>query len=207
MLTQDYLSHTLLPDNFSTEAYVESYSLSGGRIGYLSWFDDDPLAIGPESYYQGFAFGAFLHRRYGLEVDRQLISNCDDRGDELTSYQCVDLLIKRLGGTGFEDDFARVGATAFGLMSFGGVPGGFGYTPLNLEGYTLDFADTANGQPEFSDLKPQALRDGFLATAHSFERETIADGQTQYQRVGVKVPAGTTVMLVILNPNPVLGYP
>lgn len=141
-----------------------------------------------------------LHRRYGLDIDRQIL-NCDDQGDEQSSYQCVEVAIKQLGGAGFEDDFARMGATTLGMMPFDSVPGGFGYPPVNLEDYTLPYVDVAANQFFWPQIRPKALTGGFLATTHTFEREAIASGQTGYHHTNIIIPAGTTLTLVILDPR------
>jgi hypothetical protein len=131
-----------------------------------------------------------------------LINNCNDDGSPMSSYQCVDAIIRGHGGVSFEDEFARVGATVFGMMPFGGVPNGFGYPPEDLEGYTLPYADPSWVQSMIAESAARQLKNGFLATSHTFQRDTVATGQSRYQRTGVQVPAGTTVMLVIQNPPP-----
>jgi Peptidase M30/PKD domain len=204
MMSQDYIPLALPLYEFTIHDYVANYGLSGGGIGYLAW--NDPGAIFPAMYPQGASFGAFLHRRYGLAVDRELINNCDDDGTPVSSYQCVDAIIRAHGGAGFEDEFARVGATVFGMMPFGGVPIGFGYPPVDLEGYALPYADPSWVQSEIAQSPARQLKNGFLATSHTFQRDTVAAGQIRYQRTGIQVPAGTTVMLVIQNPAPLPLY-
>jgi hypothetical protein len=200
MMSQDYIPSALPLYDFTIHDYVLNYGLSGGDIGYLAW--NDPGAIFPAMYPQGASFGAFLHRRYGLAVDRDLMNNCDDDGTPVSSYQCVDAIIRGRGGVSFEDEFARVGATVFGMMPLGGVPNGFGYAPEDLEGYALPYVDPSWLQSQIAVSPARELKNGFLATSHTFQRDTVAAGQASYQRAGVQVPAGTTVMLIIQNPAP-----
>src|SRR4051812_5901637 len=99
-----------------------------------------------------------------------------------------------------EDDFARMGAATLGMLPLDSVPGGFGYPPLNVEGYTLPYVDVASLQYLGIKTQPKALANGFLPTTHTFERAAIA--QTVYHRSAVNVPAGTTLMLVIVDQRP-----
>lgn len=205
MLTEDYLADSLpgcdcnSDYNWTTTEYVNNYSINGAGESYIGW--SAPSGFLPTSYFQGYAFGAHLHRRYGLDVDRQILS-CNDQGDEQSSYHCVDATIQQLGGAGFEDDFARMGATTLGMMPLDAVPGGFGYPPLNLEGYKLPYVDIAAVQYLAIQTQPKALANGFQATTHTFERETVSQDQTQYHRTGITIPPGTTLMLVIDDQRP-----
>jgi hypothetical protein len=205
MMSEDYLADSLpgcdcnSDYNFTTTDYVNNYSINGAGESYIGW--TSPSGFLPTSYFQGYAFGAHLHRRYGLDMDRQIL-NCNDQGDEQSSYQCVDAAIQQLGGAGFEDDFARMGATTLGMMPLDGVPGSFGYPPLNLEGYKLPYVDIAALQYLAIKTQPKALANGFLATTHTFEREAVAQGQTQYHRTGIIVPSETTLTLVIVDQRP-----
>jgi PKD repeat protein len=196
MLTQDYLSHTLIPGYSTAESYVVAYASNHGDLDYIDWTNGAGTGI-PVSYYEGMAFGAHLHRRFGLDVDRQLLNNCDDYGDPQSSYDCVDHVVRNLGGTGFEDEFARMGAATLGLMPMGAVPHGFGYPPMDLEGYSLPQVDLAFPAVNFANDPARPLTDGFIPTSHTYEREVIAAGQTRYVHNGVQVPAGTTAILVI----------
>jgi PKD repeat protein len=200
MMTQDYLASSLpvydINDDYdyTTASWVSGYTPNGAGVSYIGW--DDPSGFAELSYPQGYSFGAHLHRRYGLDIDRKIF-NCADQGDVQSSYQCVDVAIKQVGGAGFEDDFARMGAATLGWMPLDSLPGGFGYPPINLEGYTLSYVDNSTYQNSGLNIPPKTLTAGFLATTHTFDRQTIASGQTAYQRTNVIVPAGTTLMLVI----------
>jgi hypothetical protein len=63
-------------------------------------------------------------------------------------------------------------------------------------------ADPSWIQSMIAESPARQLKNGFLATSHTFQRDTVATGQTRYQRTGIQVPGGTTVMLVIQNPAP-----
>jgi hypothetical protein len=201
MMTQDYLASSLLDYpgayDYTTMDYVSNYATNGAGESYIGW--TAPSGFLPTSYFQGYAFGAHLHRRYGLDMDRRIL-NCNDQGDEQSSYQCVEAAIQQLGGVGFEDDFARMGAATLGMLPLDSVPGGFGYPPLNLEGYTLPYVDVASLQYLGIKTQPKALANGFLPTTHAFEREAIAE--TVYHRAAVTVPARTTLMLIIVDQRP-----
>jgi PKD repeat protein len=201
MLAEDFVTPAVLGYS-ETDARFEGYEFSGGNSGYIGWTNPDG-----NSYNLGATFGGYLHRRYGLAVDRSLMQVCADHGDPLESYQCVDQIIKDNGGNGFEDDFARMGASVFGLTPRNGVPGGFGFPAKLVEGYVLDPIESAayvNGTaPPYLPISPaKTLDNGFLATSHTYQVDIIASGQTTYKRSAVKVPGGTTMILIIRQPAP-----
>ncbi|MEJ1963225.1 MAG: PKD domain-containing protein [Gammaproteobacteria bacterium] len=190
MLSEDLFTEPLLGYN-RAELRHDGYVFSGGGIGYLGWTDPEG-----NSYNQGGSFGAFLHRKYGLDVDRRLVDTCVDDGTPASGYQCLDSLILQWGGRGFADEFSRHGASVFGGMGKGSVPYGFGFPAVAKEGVFLDvFASSSVIYPP-SKITPRAITQ-FLATMHAYQLDQVAAGQTVYERHGVVVPAGTTLMLVI----------
>jgi hypothetical protein len=146
---------------------------------------------------QGGTFGAFLNRRYGLNIYEQLITDCVDGTGVNSSYQCVDKLISQNGGLGFADEFARMGASTFGGMPGGNLPLGFGLPGIVADGYFLGPYDSSVLRNPALSTPPLPLANGYLATSQTYQIDSIAAGKTQYQRNGVVVPANTTMILVI----------
>ena len=190
MLSEDLFTLNALGFN-RAEARHDGYVFSGGGVGYLGWTKPDG-----QSYNQGGSFGAFLHRRYGLDVDRRLIDTCSDNGSPISAYQCLDSLIVQWGGYGFDDEFSRHGASVFGGLAKGGFPSGFGYPSVEKEGVFLQAFSSESVIFPPSQITPAPITQ-LLATMHTYSLDVVAAGQTVYKRQGVTVPAGTTLMLVI----------
>ncbi len=190
MLSEDLYTLPYIGYNAAEQRH-DGYVFSGGGIGYLDWTDPDG-----NSYNQGGSFGAFLHRRYGLDIDRRLVDTCADDGTPAGGYACLDSIIVQKGGYGFEDEFSRQGASVFGAMSKGSFPSGFGYPSIVTEGIYLQAFSSASVNYPPADLVPREITQ-FLATMHTYSLDYIATGQSVYKRHGVVVPAGTTLMLVI----------
>jgi hypothetical protein len=191
MMSEDIVTPAAVPGFDETLQRQEGYLSSGGDVGYVGW-----TAPAGNSYNQGGTFGAFLNRRYGLNIYKQLITDCAD-GMGTDSYQCMDKLIQQNGGLDFADEFARMGASIFGGMPGGNLPLGFGLPGLVADGYFLAPYDaSAIRNPTFL-APPAPLGNGFLATSHTYQIDAITAGKTQYQRSGIVVPAGTTMTLVI----------
>jgi hypothetical protein len=172
---------------------LPAYQGSGGNVSYINW---PTLASANLNYAIGGGFGAFLNRRYGLAIYQQLVTSCRDgvaATPALTSYACLDGLIKAGGGTGFSDEFARFGATVFGQLPVAGAPGGYGYPSTVAGAYTLQAMDLSS----LGRVPAAALAAGYAATSQTYQRDTLAAGKTSYLRSGVTVPANTTLMLVI----------
>lgn len=172
---------------------LPAYQGSGGNVSYINW---PTLASANLNYAIGGGFGAFLNRRYGLSIYQQLVTSCSDGVADmpaLTSYACLDGLIKAGGGRGFSDEFARFGATVFGQLPAAGAPGGYGYPGTVSGAYTLQAMDLSS----LGRLPAAALAAGYAATSQTYQRDTLGAGKTSYVRSGVTVPANTTLMLVI----------
>ena len=190
MLSEDLFTLPYIGYN-AAELRHDGYVFSGGGIGYLDWTNPEG-----DSYNQGGSFGAFLHRRYGLDIDRRLVDTCADDGTPAGGYACLDSIIVQKGGYGFEDEFSRQGASIFGAMGKGGFPSGFGYPSIVMEGVYLQAFGSASVSYPPSGIVPREINQ-FLATMHTYNLDLIATGQSEYKRHGVVVPAGTTLMLVI----------
>jgi hypothetical protein len=190
MLAEDLLPLGLV-DQTRTLARHSGYLFGGGGVGYVGWTRPDG-----GSYNFGGTFAGFLHRWYGVDIDRELISDCDDHGSPTESYQCMDALIVQQGGESFADELERMGATVYGGMGRGSVPDGFGLPSIVREGFVLDSLDSAPARnPQFS--TPAPLSTGNLATSHTYHMDVIAAGQTTYRRDNVEIPAGATLIVVV----------
>jgi Peptidase M30 len=199
MMTEDIVGPTVIK-NADLSSYnkiavtrLPGYLGTGGAVSLINW----PNLSGP-NYYMGGAFGAFLNRRYGLAMYQQIATSCVD-GTGLagvTSYACLDGLIKKGGGNGYSDEFARFGASIFGALPAAGAPLGYGYPSVTSMGYTLmpiDVSAIATKIPTAA----ATLASGFTPTTHTYLRDTIAAGATTYTRRGIVLPANTTVSVVV----------
>jgi hypothetical protein len=194
MMTEDIVVPAVLGGyNKVTSDRLPGYLNTGGDVSYIDW---PALADSSPNYAIGGGFGAFLDRRYGLSIYQQLLTSCSDgisATPALTSYGCLDALIKANGGAGFSDEFARFGATVFGQLPGVGTPAGYGYPATAAGAYTLQAADLSRS----ARASPAPLAAGYRATSHTFQRDILATGKTSYVRSGVVVPANTTLMVLI----------
>jgi hypothetical protein len=130
MMSEDIVTPAAVPGFDETWARQQGLLLSGGDLGYVGW-----AAPSGGSYNQGTTFGAFHNRRYGLNIYKQLITDCADGTGTNSSYQCMDQLISKDGGAGFADEFARMGGASYGGMPGGNLPLGFGLPGIVADGY------------------------------------------------------------------------
>lgn len=186
-MIDDIVPPVVTPDHYSIipERRIRPYLASGGAITLLGW---DYPAQNP--YSLAGAFGAFVNRRYGTSIVTGTTSCVG------TGVDCVDGLVRAAGGTGFADEFERVGASIFGLLPLTGTPDGYGYPQKVSGGYTLAPIDVA---AYASSRKASATTLGvdFEAGSHTYQLDTIPAGRSVYTRTGVVVPAGTSILLVI----------
>jgi PKD repeat protein len=190
MLAEDLVSPLTTPYT-RTEARFSGYAGGGAGVGYINWTH-------PEggSYNLGGSFAGFLHRQYGSTVDRELISHCIDDGTPQSSYDCLDHYINRQDGTGFEDAFARVGASTLGMMIGTQLPLGFGLPGKIVENVPLKPIGYLQLEGPFNPT-PTDLGGNFGATTQTFVRDYIDAGQTTFRRDNVVVPAHTTLVIVV----------
>ena len=193
MLAEDMLSPRFF-DPPRVESRIGSVLGGGGGISLIRW-----SALAGYTYGLGGGLGTFLHRRYGTSLDLELMTLCTDGGSVESSYDCIQDYIVRHGGLGFEDEFARLGASLVGAIPPSSVPRGFGLPGLIIDGTWMRpmgnyYSERFPGEP------PQDLGGVFDATMHTFSRSFIAAGQTTYVRNGIVVPAGTTLLLVVAEP-------
>jgi len=186
-MTEDIVVPAATPDNVSIipGQRIRPYVASGGAISLVGW---DYPAQNP--YSLAGALGAFVDRRYGTSILTGTV-DCVASG-----VDCLDGLIRAAGGTGFADDFARVGASIFGLLPVTGTPADYGYPRKVTGSYTLSAIDVT---AYAGNRKPAATSLGldFPAGSHTYQLDTVAAGRTIYTRTGVVVPPGTSIMLVI----------
>lgn len=201
MMTEDIVAPAVVPAGTGGYNKVLSFRLpiymgTGGNVSYINWL---ALADASPHYAMGGGFGAFLNRRYGLTLYQQLVTTCNDgvsataTAAALTSYGCLDGLIKTNGGIGFRDEFARFGASVFGQLPAVGTPAGYGYPAIIAGAYSLQAKDLFRTAL----AAPAALSPGFSATSHTYQRDTIAAGKSSYVRNGVVVPANTSLSVII----------
>ncbi len=196
MMSEDIVAPTVVKNadgsayNSVAETRVPNYLSSGGAVSYINW----PLVLSSPHYAIGGSFGAYLNRRYGLSVFRQLLVGCDSTF--LASHACFDSLIRNNGGLGFSDEFAHFGATTFAALPATGLPVGYGY-PAKTDGtYALlpiDVSALAAQRPPTA----TALGAAYSATTHTYQIDTIPSGKTTYVRNGVLVPANTTLLVLV----------
>lgn len=194
MMTEDIVTPTVVNAYNKVLSYrLPIYLATGGNVSYINWTTQSDAS---PNYAVGGGFGAFLNRRYGLSIFQQLVTACSDGNPAtpaLTSYTCLDGLIKANGGVGFSDEFSRFGATVFGQLPAVGTPAGYGYPSTAAGSYLLQGADLSALRP----VSAAPLVTAFAATSHTFQRDSIAAGQGSYVRNGVVVPAHTSLVLVI----------
>ncbi len=194
MMTEDIVVPVVLDGyNKILNDRLVAYLATGGNVSYINW---PTLKSSAGNYAIGGGFGAFLNRRYGLSIYQQLVASCRDGvsgSPALTSYACLDGLIKANGGRGFSDEFARYGASVFGQLPATGLPAGYGF-PTGVAGaYPLQSKDLSTATP----VPAAALALGYAATSHTYQRDSVAAGKSSYVRNGVAVPGDSSVVLVI----------
>ena len=186
MMTEDIVTPVVTPDHVAKipDARIKPYIQSGGARSLNAW-----KGLANPQYPLGGSLGAFLNRRYGLAVYSSMVA-CSSK---LTSYECVDSIIKNNSGVGLADEFARLGVTIFGRTSAVGAPAQYGFPQKTAGKYTLAAIDLST---YFLDL-PVALDVDFPATTHTYVLDSVPTGGTTYRRTQVVVPPGTSFLLVI----------
>jgi PKD repeat protein len=171
---------------------TNKYLATGGGIDYVNW----PSTLsGTGNYYNvAGAFGAYLNRRYGTVMFKQLAANCDDSFISPSSYNCVDAIAKANGTAGgFAEDYAHFGASVFARIAPTGQPAAYGYPAKTEGGYSFSAFDLSTSAAP----TPATITGGMKATTHIFQTDTVAAGKTSYARSGITVPANTTLIVVI----------
>lgn len=190
MMSEDLVAPGATPDHYFKMARqrIRPYLASGGAVSLTAW-------QAPQSYWSGGSIAAFLDRRYGTSILSGTIG-CAGGGVE-----CLDGLIVAGGGAGFDEEFARMGVSVFGLLPIDGTPAGYGFPQAVSGAYTLLAIDV----PAFAAYRPQVatpLVDAFPAGSHTYQLDAVAAGRSVYSRTGVVVPAGASLHLVIQRAPP-----
>jgi Peptidase M30 len=161
---------------------------NGGNLSLNNW-----TTLSSKSYEMGGSFGAFLNRKYGLNVFKQLITSCLTGTASTNSYVCLNSIIVANGGTSIQDDFARFGASTYANMPAMGASTGYGY-PAKTDGtYNLSGFDLTS----FTLASPLTLSGVFQSMSQTYYNEIQASGKMRYVRQGVVVPPGTQLMVVV----------
>lgn len=195
MLAEDLISPLTSPQS-RTSSRIAGYASWTAGFDLLGWTHPQG-----QSYNMAGAFGAFLHRRYGAGLDVELKTLCADSGSPESSYDCIDDYITRHGGVGFEDEFARMGASTLGFSPGTHLPAGFGYPGLVIADAPLEPVSNFYAESPFNPA-PLPVTPVFGRTMQTFSRDYIDAGQTTFHRTGVVVPAGTTLLVVVAGPPP-----
>ncbi|MBV1775139.1 PKD domain-containing protein [Burkholderiaceae bacterium DAT-1] len=193
MMIEDIVVPKLQKNNFKIlNGRMPSYFYSGAGTDYINW----PSLSGP-NYAMGGSFGAFLNRRYGVKLFKQILTDCMDTGTPISSYKCLDGLIKQNGGAGISDELVRMGTTVYGGMPDTQAPFGYGYPTMQSDDYTLYSRNTA----AFDGIRPATSPKlkKFSSTSHAYITDTDSTHFTAagYVRNKVAVPAGTTLTIVV----------
>jgi hypothetical protein len=189
MATEDLLAETITPGaNKIIRSRMPSYVRSGAGVALVDWASSTDSV----NYGVGGSFAAFLNRRYGSSWAQQIVTACDG----VTSYACLDTLLRRLGGEGLADEWERLGTTLFGGMPQRHAPVGYGLPQTQLEGFWLMGGDTVELAGTRKAAPVQSLT-RFGRTSHTYLDDQVPAGSTRYQRRGVLVPAGTVLTVVV----------
>ena len=184
---------------------VRDFAISGAGISYFNW---PTTTISVAHYNLGGSFAAFLNRRYGPVIYMQLMTDCYTPTTNTTSFACLDFLIKQNGGSGFADEFAKMGASVFGRMGGTGEPSQYGFPAKsgtvtatgNLVGsyaYALPAFNNWWTTPSTITIPTASGLITYPYTTQTYKIDTVAAGKTSYVRTGVTVPAKTSIITVI----------
>lgn len=196
MMSEDIVTPRVLaqpdgrPYNKITDVRLPGYLAAGGAVSFIEW-----QRLGVPHYDLGGAFAAWLNRRYGLALARALVTECGTSVPG-SSYACVDGLIRRMGGPGFETEFARLGASVFAALPAFGTPEGYRFDARREGDYELaavDLAEQAWRRP----FEAPTLAGGWGATTHTWREDTVLPGQTAWRRQGVRLPGRMTLVVVV----------
>ena len=190
MMTEDIATPVSTPDHYAKipNQRLRPYLASGGAVSLVGWSN-------PGGYWAGGSLAAFLDRRYGTSILSGTLG-CAGGG-----IDCLDGLIAAGGGAGFADEYARMGASVFGLLPVDGTPSGYGY-PRKVSGaYVLEAIDVT-AYAAYRKPVATSLVDSFPSGSHTYQLDTVAAGHAVYSRTGVVMPAGSSIHLVLQRALP-----
>lgn len=197
MMAEDVVTpHMVKQDDGTDYNKMISYRLpfhlsTGGDVSYINW-----TMLSSQHYNLGGAFGVWLNRRFGLDIKRKLVTNCPAGSAGTSSHACLDALIQSLGGINLADEWAHFGATMFSLLPATNVPQGLGFAQRTDSGYQLLPVDVS-ALSGYRTATSSTLSAGYRATSQMFHEDTVPAGASVYQRTGVLVPPGTTLLVVV----------
>ncbi|MBC3934526.1 PKD domain-containing protein [Undibacterium sp. CY7W] len=193
MMGEDILAKTIFTDGFNkmTSVRIPDYLKTGGGVSYVNWPD-----LSSDNYAFGGAFGAFLNRKYGASLFKNLVTSCNDGSatGQVSSYSCLNTLILNAGGLGIADELTKFGASIWSNLPTSGLPVGYGFPQRTVDGNfnAIDVLAISKSVP----IKAKAFAN-MAPTTHYFAQETIAAGKSSYAKTNVIVPAGATLHVVI----------
>ncbi len=193
MMGEDILAKTIFTGGFNkmTSVRIPQYLNTGGGVSYVNW-----PALSGDNYAFGGAFGAFLNRKYGASLFKNLVTSCNDgtAAGKVTSYSCLNTLILSAGGLGIADEMTKFGASIWSNLPSSGLPAGYGFPQRTVDGSfdAIDVLTISKSVP----IKAKAFAN-MAPTTHYFAQETIAAGKTTFAKSKMVVPAGATLHVVI----------
>ncbi len=206
MMTQDIFDPglTLSSGCLPIVCELRDFGISGAGISYFNW----PSTVSSAHYNLGASFAAFLNRKYGPVIYMQLMTDCYTPTTNTTSFACLDFLIKQNGGTGFADEFAKMGASVFGRIGGSAEPSQYGFPAKsgtitnvgNLSGaysYSIPAFNNWWTSPSTITIPTATTLTTYPYTSQTYKIDTVAVGKTSYVRTGVSVPAKTSLITII----------
>ena len=194
MMSEDVVAASFIKNsdgsayNLMQIVQIPDYLASGGNFSYTNW-----QFLTGQSYAIGGSFGAYLNRNYGTAIMTGLINSCPG-STAGSSYSCVEKLIRANGGSSFSEDFARMGASVFGLFPSSNLPSGYGFPAKTTGKYSLVPIDlSARTAPSTTPSNGSTI----LSTSHTYKKDTISTGKNSWSRTGVVVPAYTSIKVVV----------
>ncbi|MBC3931485.1 PKD domain-containing protein [Undibacterium curvum] len=193
MMGEDILARTIFTAGYNkmTSVRIPQYLNTGGGVSYVNW-----PALSGDNYAFGGAFGAFLNRKYGASLFKNLVTSCNDGtgAGQVTSYSCLNTLILNAGGLGIADEMTKFGASIWSNLPATGLPVGYGFPQRSVDG-NFDAVDVLTMSKSVT-IKPKAFA-AMAPTTHYFTQETIATGKTTFAKANMVVPPGATMHVVI----------
>lgn len=187
LMSEDIVSPTVVEDvngapyNNIVTYRLQSYLSSGGGLNLVRWAS---LSKAGPHYGMAGGFGAYLNRRYGLELYRQLMTACTNAN--ASSWDCLDGLIKKLGGNSAAEEFYQYGATVFSLGTLNAPSARFSFPATNTGGYRLSVVDLSKyAAYRLPSAKPIY---SWQATSHTYLIEKVNFNIFGVKRRGVQVP-------------------
>ena len=188
MMSEDIVVSAVVDYNKMADMRLPDYLKSGGNISLDNWLN----ASASSHYDMGATLGAFLNRRYGLNIYQQLLTECTTPTLKDDEYACLNSIIVKNGGLGLADELGKMGASVFSKASPSTNLIGYGFPRVNASSYTLQAIDLSN---KF--LSKPADVFSYRSMSQTYLNDSVPTGATRYIRQSVRVPARTRLQLVI----------